>query len=72
MCRLPQTREAVMLAPGRPRVPAAFRDQTRTTAALRRYFVTKKPRFLAVLHGDPHHSNKYLDGADGSPGFLYW
>lgn len=71
MVGLAQNWDAMVLSADRPQVCASFRDQARTTAALRKHFVTKNPRFLSLLHGDPHPSNTYLDAA-GDPSFLDW
>ncbi|KAK8000574.1 kinase-like domain-containing protein [Apiospora arundinis] len=62
--------EAMVLHPQRPTIPAAYRDQARTTAALKKHFATKNPRFQCLVHGDAHVGNLFVD--DSGPGFLDW
>ncbi|KAK6859571.1 kinase-like domain-containing protein [Apiospora arundinis] len=62
--------EAMVLDPQRPQIPAAYRDQARTTAALKKHFATKNPRFQCLVHGDAHVGNLFVD--DSGPGFLDW
>lgn len=62
--------DAMVLDPARPPIPAAYRAQARTTAAIQKHFATRNPRFLCLVHGDAHVGNLFLDG-DG-PAFLDW
>lgn len=63
--------DAMVLSNDRPPIPEQIRGQERTVAALKKHFATKNPRFLCMLHGDPHTGNTFLD-ADGNPYFLDW
>lgn len=63
--------DAMVLAADRPPIPEEIRDQKRTVAAMKKHFATKNPKYMCILHGDPHSGNTYLDGA-GSPYFLDW
>ncbi|KAK8127074.1 aminoglycoside phosphotransferase protein [Apiospora kogelbergensis] len=62
--------DAMVLDARRPPVPAAYRDQARTTAALRKHLATRNPRFRCLVHGDAHVGNLFAD--DDGPGFLDW
>jgi len=63
--------EAMVLSDDRPPAPEEIRNQERTVAALKKHFTTKNPKFVAVLHGDPHIGNTFID-ADDKPYFLDW
>lgn len=62
--------DAMVLDPARPAIPEAYRDQARTTAAIRKHFATRNPRFLCLVHGDSHVGNLFID--DDGPTFLDW
>ncbi|KAK8064260.1 kinase-like domain-containing protein [Apiospora saccharicola] len=62
--------DAMALNPARPSIPEAYRDQARTTAAIKKHFATRNPRFLCLVHGDSHVGNLFIDN-DG-PAFLDW
>lgn len=61
----------VVLGIGRPPIPDTIKDQKRTVAAIKKHFATKNPKFMCLLHGDPHIGNTFVDPT-GSPGFLDW
>ncbi|KAI3328047.1 kinase-like domain-containing protein [Xylariaceae sp. AK1471] len=67
---LMQTYDAVVKSPGRPEVHAYLRDQNRVTAALKKHYRSRNPKFQCLLHGDAHLGNTYLD--NGAPRFLDW
>jgi aminoglycoside phosphotransferase (APT) family kinase protein len=67
---LMQTYDAVVSSAGRPFVPAYLKDQKRVTAALKKHYRSRNPKFQCLLHGDAHLGNTYLDG--GAPRFLDW
>ncbi|KAI0401383.1 kinase-like domain-containing protein [Xylaria palmicola] len=67
---LMQTYDVVVNSPNRPTVPAYLRNQARVTAALKKHYRSRNPRFQCLLHGDAHLGNTYLDG--GAPRFLDW
>ncbi|KAF5963233.1 putative aminoglycoside phosphotransferase protein [Fusarium bulbicola] len=52
-----------------PNIIKASRD--RTVNAIKKHFATKNPKFMSLIHGDPHTGNTYLDKA-GNPRFLDW
>ncbi|KXJ85064.1 kinase-like domain-containing protein, partial [Microdochium bolleyi] len=57
---------------GRPEFPPIIKDSgERVVAALQKHFATKNPRFMTLLHGDPHTGNTFLDKA-GNPRFIDW
>jgi aminoglycoside phosphotransferase (APT) family kinase protein len=63
--------DTVVLGADRPPVPAVIKNQERTVAAMKKHYATKNPRFLCLLHGDPHPGNTFID-ADDKPSFLDW
>lgn len=63
--------EAMVLGDDRPPIPESIRVRERTVAAMKKHFATKNPKYVAVLHGDPHSGNTFLDKA-GKPYFLDW
>ncbi|KAI2626746.1 kinase-like domain-containing protein [Hypoxylon sp. NC1633] len=63
--------EQVVLGPGRPPVPNILKNKERTVAAMKKHFATKNPKFLCLIHGDPHPGNTFTD-QDGKPSFLDW
>lgn len=63
--------DAVVLGADRPPFPDVIKNQERTVAAMKKHYATKNPKFVCLLHGDPHTGNTYLD-ADGNPRFLDW
>ncbi|KAM6504760.1 hypothetical protein FSOLCH5_015255 [Fusarium solani] len=64
--------DAQVLGAGRPPFPDVVKgSRERTVAALKKHFATKNPKFICLLHGDPHTGNTYLDDA-GNPRFLDW
>ncbi|TPX08068.1 uncharacterized protein E0L32_010268 [Thyridium curvatum] len=65
-----ETYDQVVNGPDRPDIPAALRNQARVTAAVRKHFAMRNPRFQCLLHGDPHVANAYLE--NGAPRFLDW
>ncbi|KAI8965045.1 kinase-like domain-containing protein [Daldinia sp. FL1419] len=71
MIGLTETWDDLVLAPGRPAVPDIIRNKERTVAAMKKHFATKNPKFLCLLHGDPHPGNTFID-QDGKPSFLDW
>ncbi|KAI1366077.1 kinase-like domain-containing protein [Xylaria arbuscula] len=67
---LMQTYGAVTNGPDRPYVHEYLRDQDRMTAVLKKHYRSRNPKFQALLHGDAHLGNTYLDR--GAPRFLDW
>ncbi|KAI1079617.1 kinase-like domain-containing protein [Whalleya microplaca] len=67
---LMQTFDAVVHSPGRPVVQGYLKDQERVTAALKKHYASRNPKFQCLLHGDAHAGNTYLD--KGAPRFLDW
>ncbi|KAF2970414.1 hypothetical protein GQX73_g3155 [Xylaria multiplex] len=67
---LMQTYSAVVNGPDRPYVQEYLRDQDRVTAVLKKHYRSRNPKFQALLHGDAHLGNTYLDR--GAPRFLDW
>ncbi|KAI1815718.1 kinase-like domain-containing protein [Poronia punctata] len=65
-----QTFGAVTHGPDRPKIDEYLLDQERVTAALKKHYASRNPRFQCLLHGDAHLGNTYLDG--GKPRFLDW
>ncbi|RSL91491.1 hypothetical protein CEP52_014234 [Fusarium oligoseptatum] len=64
--------DAQILAEGRPPFPDIIKgSQERTVAAMKKHFATKNPKFISLLHGDPHTGNTFI-GQDGRPRFLDW
>ncbi|KAM0208079.1 hypothetical protein ACHAPA_011351 [Fusarium lateritium] len=56
----------------RPPCPDTIKNsRERTVAAIKKHFATKNPKFMSLIHGDPHTGNTYLDKA-GNPRFLDW
>ncbi|SPJ71020.1 uncharacterized protein FTOL_00748 [Fusarium torulosum] len=56
----------------RPPCPDIIKNsRERTVAAIKKHFATKNPKFMSLIHGDPHTGNAYLDKA-GNPRFLDW
>ncbi|KAF7557147.1 hypothetical protein G7Z17_g916 [Cylindrodendrum hubeiense] len=61
-----------VLGADRPPCPDIIKgDRERTVAAMKKHYVTKNPKFICLLHGDPHTGNTYVDKA-GNPRFLDW
>lgn len=61
-----------VLGSGRPPCPDIIKqNRERTVAAMKKHYVTKNPRFICLLHGDPHTGNTYIEEA-GNPRFLDW
>jgi hypothetical protein len=65
-----QTFDTVVHGPDRPAVHEYLLDQERVTAALKKHYASRNPKFQCLLHGDAHVGNTYLD--DGAPRFLDW
>ncbi|KAI1250163.1 hypothetical protein MGN70_007215 [Eutypa lata] len=63
--------DAQILGPDRPPFPDIIKNRERTVAAIKKHFATKNPKFIALLHGDPHTGNTYID-QHGNPRFLDW
>ncbi|KAI5925082.1 kinase-like domain-containing protein [Camillea tinctor] len=63
--------DRVVLGPDRPPVPDIIKDKQRTVNAMKKHHATKNPRFLCLVHGDPHSGNTFID-QDGNPNFLDW
>lgn len=61
--------EAMILAENRPPFPEEWRDKERMQTVIKKHFSTRDPRYLALVHGDPHAGNTFID-EDGSPYFL--
>ncbi|KAI6082455.1 kinase-like domain-containing protein [Hypoxylon rubiginosum] len=61
--------DQVVLGPGQPPVPASIKNKEQTVAAMKKHFATKNPRFLCLIHGDPHPGNTFID-KDDKPSFL--
>ncbi|KAJ4267252.1 hypothetical protein NW762_003356 [Fusarium torreyae] len=54
----------------RPPCPDVIKSsRERTVSAIKKHFATKNPKFMSLIHGDPHSGNAYLDKA-GNPRFL--
>ncbi|KAH7126519.1 kinase-like domain-containing protein [Dactylonectria estremocensis] len=60
-----------VLGADRPPFPDAIKNRERTVAAMKKHYLTKNPKFICLLHGDPHTGNTYIDRA-GNPHFLDW
>ncbi|RGP78704.1 aminoglycoside phosphotransferase [Fusarium longipes] len=72
MMSLTKIWDAQILGADRPPCPDIIKDsRKRTVAAPRKHFATKNPKFMSLIHGDPHTVNTYLDKA-GNPRFLDW
>ncbi|KAJ0143758.1 Eukaryotic phosphomannomutase [Fusarium oxysporum f. sp. albedinis] len=51
----------------RPPCPDIIKtSRERTVNAIKKHFATKDPKFMSLIHGDPHTGNIYLDKA-GNP-----
>lgn len=62
----------MVLAEGRPELPPIIKNsRERVVAALKKHFAIRNPRFQAILHGDPHTGNTFIDKA-GNPRFIDW
>ncbi|CEI63173.1 hypothetical protein FVEN_g288 [Fusarium venenatum] len=56
----------------RPPCPDIIKQsRERTVSAIKKHFATKNPKFISLIHGDPHTGNTYSDKA-GNPRFLDW
>lgn len=53
--------DKLVLAPDRPPFPDFVKDRERTVAVMKRHYATKNPKFICLIHGDPHAANTYLD-----------
>jgi thiamine kinase-like enzyme len=72
MIALTEMWDAQILGADRPPCPDIIKNsRDRTVAALKKHFATKNPKFMSLIHGDPHTGNTYLDKA-GNPRFLDW
>ncbi|KAH7161053.1 kinase-like domain-containing protein [Dactylonectria macrodidyma] len=60
-----------VLGADRPPFPDIIKNRERTVAAMKKHYLTKNPKFICLLHGDPHTGNTYIDQA-GNPRFLDW
>ncbi|KAF4473052.1 aminoglycoside phosphotransferase [Fusarium albosuccineum] len=61
-----------VLGADRPPCPDIIKgSRERTVGAMKKHFATKNPKFICLLHGDPHTGNTYLD-KEGNPRFLDW
>ena len=67
---LMDTYDAVVKSPDRPKIHEYLKDQPRVTAALKKHYATRNPRFRCLLHGDSHTGNTYF--VNGAPRFLDW
>ncbi|KAI1767350.1 kinase-like domain-containing protein [Hypoxylon sp. FL1150] len=67
---LMESYETVVNSPGRPEIHDYLMSQARITAALKKHYASRNPKFQCLLHGDPHTGNTYLD--EGAPRFLDW
>ncbi|KAI4870128.1 kinase-like domain-containing protein [Hypoxylon rubiginosum] len=67
---LMETYDAVVHSPGRPEVHDYLKSQERITAAVKKHYTLRNPKFQCLLHGDPHTGNTYLE--NGAPRFLDW
>ncbi|KAI1328610.1 kinase-like domain-containing protein [Xylariaceae sp. FL0255] len=65
-----ETYETVVCGADRPVIPSYLKDQARMTAAVKKHYRTRNPKFQCLLHGDAHLGNTYLE--DGKPRFLDW
>lgn len=63
--------DVVVLGSDRPSIPDYIKDRQRVVAAMKKHYATKNPKFLCLLHGDPHPGNTFID-KHGVPGFLDW
>jgi len=62
--------ESVVKRADRPEIPDYLKDQGRVTAALKKHYALRNPRFRCLLHGDSHTGNTYF--VNGAPRFLDW
>ncbi|KAI0395963.1 kinase-like domain-containing protein [Xylariaceae sp. FL0594] len=62
--------DVIVRGPDRPTVQEHLLNQARVTAALKKHYASRNPRFRCLLHGDAHVGNTYIDA--GSPRFLDW
>ncbi|CAF3518259.1 unnamed protein product [Fusarium graminearum] len=61
-----------ILGADRPPCPDVIKkSQERTVSAIKKHFATKNPKFICLIHGDPHTGNTYSNKA-GNPRFLDW
>ncbi|KAI6086761.1 kinase-like domain-containing protein [Hypoxylon rubiginosum] len=67
---LMESYDAVVNSAGRPEIHDYLKNQERITAALKKHYASRNPKFQCLLHGDPHTGNTYLD--KGAPRFLDW
>ncbi|KAI0385675.1 kinase-like domain-containing protein [Hypomontagnella monticulosa] len=67
---LMETFDTVVRGPGRPAIQDYLKDQKRVTAALKKHYASRNPKFQCLLHGDAHTGNTYID--KGQPRFLDW
>ncbi|KAI1411238.1 kinase-like domain-containing protein [Hypoxylon sp. FL1857] len=60
----------LMHDPNRPQFAAILKDEKRITAALKKHFASRNPKFRCLVHGDAHLGNTYL--LKGAPRFIDW
>ncbi|KAG9253038.1 kinase-like domain-containing protein [Emericellopsis atlantica] len=61
--------EAMILADNRPPFQEQWKDKAKMHAVIKKHFAKRDPRYLALVHGDPHAGNTFLDKS-GNPSFL--
>jgi hypothetical protein len=64
--------EHIVLAEDRPPVPEYMRDQKKMTAAIKKWFGTRNPKFQCILHGDAHIGNMAWSEEQHTPMLVDW
>ncbi|KAF4449901.1 aminoglycoside phosphotransferase [Fusarium austroafricanum] len=62
----------IVLAEDRPPVPEYMKDQQKMTAAIKKWFATRNPKFQCILHGDAHLSNMAWSEEQDTPMIAYF